>query len=113
MPVNYATNGQHGSLFQTSSINFLKPPKAEDASKKASFPSPKKKLNEAVDKAAGDDGWANLGTVGSMLVKNDPSFDARNYGFRKLIELVKKQPYLEVRTEKIGSGRSTISVRLK
>lgn len=93
--------------------DILKPPKTKDASKKPSFPSPRKKLVEAVDKAAGDDGWANLGTVGSMLVKNDPSFDSRNYGFRKLIELVNKQSYLDVRKEKLASGGSTISVRLK
>ena len=48
-----------------------------------------------------------------MLIKNDPSFDSRNYGFRKLIELVKKQSYLEVRTEKFEAGGSAISVRLK
>jgi len=48
--------------------------------------------------------------VGSMLVKNNPSFDARNYGFRKLIEMVKEQSCVEVRTEKVGSG---VLVRLK
>lgn len=48
-----------------------------------------------------------------MLVKNDPSFDSRNYGFKKLVKLVRKQPYLEGRTEKLNSGGSTISVRLK
>jgi uncharacterized LabA/DUF88 family protein len=93
--------------------DILKPPKTKDASKKPKFPSPKKKLVEAVDRAAGDDGWANLGTVGSMLVKNDPSFDSRNYGFKKLVELVQNQSYLEVRKEKPRSGGTTISVRLK
>jgi hypothetical protein len=68
-----------------------------------------------VDKAAQDDGWANLGTVGTMLLKNDPSFDSRNYGFRKLVDLVKAQPYLEIRQEKTGSGSrgATVFVRLK
>lgn len=93
--------------------DILTPPKTKGASKNTRFPSPKKKLLEAVDKAAGDDGWANLGTVGSMLVKNDPSFDSRNYGFRKLVELANKQPYLEVRKVKSGSGGSSISVRIK
>ena len=48
-----------------------------------------------------------------MLVKNDPSFDSRNYGFRKLVELVNNQTYLEVRKERIPSGGSNILVRLK
>lgn len=95
--------------------DILKPPAAKTAKTKAKSkpPSPKKKLVEAVDKAAADDGWANLGTVGTMLLKNDPSFDSRNYGFRKLVDLVKAQSYLELRKEKTGSGGATISVRLK
>jgi len=95
--------------------DILKPPATKTAKAKAQSPSPKKKLREAVDKAAQDDGWANLGTVGTMLLKNDPSFDSRNYGFRKLVDLVKDQSYLEVRKDKTGSGSggATIFVRLK
>lgn len=92
---------------------ILTPQKAKPAKGKPRGPSPKKKLLEAVDIAAQDDGWANLGTVGSMLIKNDPAFDSRNYGFKKLVELVKKQPYLEIKKVKIESGGSTILVRVK
>lgn len=95
--------------------DILEPPKAKSGKKKSSSPSPKEPLRKAVDAAARDDGWANLGTVGSMLVKNNPSFDSRNYGFKKLTEMVKEQSYLEVRTEKpaSGSGGAAIFVRLK
>jgi len=92
---------------------ILTPQKAKPAKGKPQGPSPKKKLLEAVDIAAQDDGWANLGTVGSMLIKNDPAFDSRNYGFKKLVELVKKQPYLEIKKVKIESGGSTILVRIR
>nr|WP_255380957.1 NYN domain-containing protein [Synechococcus sp. 1G10] len=51
-----------------------------------------------------EDGWAPLGTVGSLLVKKDPSFDARNFGYRKLSELVKAQPYLVVKEVPIAAG---------
>ncbi|MGB5133810.1 MAG: NYN domain-containing protein [Prochlorococcaceae cyanobacterium] len=54
-------------------------------------------LCEAITAVTQDDGWAPLGMVGSLLQKNDPSFDARNYGFRKLSELVKGQTYLTVK----------------
>ncbi len=95
--------------------DILKPPKAKGGMPKEKTPSPEEPLRKAVDSAAQDDGWAHLGQVGSMLVKNNPSFDPRNYGFKKLIEMVKEQPYLEVRTEKIGSGSrgSAVFVRLK
>jgi hypothetical protein len=51
----------------------------------------------AVNAAARDDGWAPLSAVGSLLVKHNPAFDARNYGFPKLGALVRSQAYLEVR----------------
>ncbi|MDB5965520.1 MAG: Maebl [Polaromonas sp.] len=44
-----------------------------------------------------EDGWAALGPVGSQMTKNQPSFDPRNYGFSKLGELMRRQPYLEVK----------------
>ena len=90
--------------------DILEPPKAKSGKGKAKFPSPEKILRKAVDAAAHDNGWANLGTVGSMLLKNNPSFDARIYGFKKLIEMAKGQPYLEVQKEKAGSG---VLVKLK
>lgn len=48
-------------------------------------------LRTAVESTAKEDGWAALSAVGSAIQKNDPAFDARNYGFKKLSELVKKQ----------------------
>ncbi len=43
----------------------------------------------AIDANARDDGWAALGGVGSHISKMDPAFDARNYGAKKLSELVR------------------------
>lgn len=55
-------------------------------------------LRTAVESTAKEDGWAPLSAVGSAIQKNDPAFDARNYGFKKLSELVKNQTaLLEVR----------------
>ena len=36
-----------------------------------------------------EDGWAFLGDVGSLLLKKQPNFDSRNYGFEKLTPLIK------------------------
>jgi hypothetical protein len=72
-------------------------------------------LCDAITAVTQDDGWAPLGMVGSLLQKNDPAFDARNYGFRKLSELVKGQPYLTVKEVPIapGSQQMHLSVRLR
>jgi hypothetical protein len=50
----------------------------------------------AIDANARDDGWAALGGVGGHISKMAPAFDARNYGFNKLSELVRSLKYLEV-----------------
>ena len=48
-------------------------------------------------------------------LKNSPSFDPRNYGCQKLGELVRKQPYLEVKEIPVGDGSTNVYlyVRLK
>ncbi|HSR02408.1 MAG TPA: NYN domain-containing protein [Methylophilaceae bacterium] len=46
-------------------------------------------IRSAIDVASNEDGWANLGAVGSAIVKNAPEFDPRNYGYSKLSDLVK------------------------
>jgi hypothetical protein len=72
-------------------------------------------LISAITSAAQDDGWALLAVVGSLVLKNDPSFDPRNFGFKKLGELVKAQPYLEVKsmTASEGSQNLHLFVRTK
>lgn len=61
-------------------------------------------LSAAISAAAQEDGWALLAIVGGLVLKNDPSFDPRNFGFKKLGELVKAQPYLEVKASPTSEG---------
>lgn len=44
-------------------------------------------LRNAVEAATGEDGWAHQGAVGNVL-KNQASFDPRNYGYRYLGDLI-------------------------
>jgi uncharacterized LabA/DUF88 family protein len=44
-------------------------------------------LRNAVESAAAEDGWSPLGSVGQQI-GNQASFDPRNYGYRKLIDLI-------------------------
>lgn len=46
-------------------------------------------LRSAVGTASSDDGWAELGTVGQLMRKQQPDFDPRNWGYAKLSDLVK------------------------
>lgn len=61
-------------------------------------------LASAIAAAAREDGWAALSAVGSLVMKASPSFDPRNYGFQKVGELVRAQPYLEVKSVPPGDG---------
>lgn len=55
-------------------------------------------IGEAVDSVANDSGWSQLGDVGNLLVKKDPAFDTRNYGFKKLSSLIEAYPsYFDLR----------------
>lgn len=42
----------------------------------------------SVNDVADEDGWAFLGDVGNLLLKKQPSFDSRNYGYTKLTPLI-------------------------
>lgn len=46
-------------------------------------------LRNAAEAASDESGWAQLGTVGSNIAKQVPEFDPRNYGYKKLGDLVK------------------------
>ncbi len=46
-------------------------------------------LHNAVEDAANENGWSHLGTVGQTIANKSPEFDPRNYGFKKLGELIK------------------------
>jgi uncharacterized LabA/DUF88 family protein len=74
-------------------------------------------LIAAIDANARDDGWAALGGVGSHIGKILPAFDARNYGFKKLSELVRSLKYVEVRdvpiTRPDGVTLANVQIRLK
>ncbi|MDI9238342.1 NYN domain-containing protein [Lysobacter sp. LF1] len=53
-------------------------------------------LRSAVDSASGDDGWAHLGAVGHQI-SNQASFDSRNYGYRKLSDLIEASDLFEIK----------------
>ncbi len=63
-------------------------------------------LRNAVDTAADDSGWAHLAAVGSNIAKRSPEFDPRNYGYRRLGELIKAVRLFETEERMIGQGPS-------
>ncbi len=54
-------------------------------------------LQDAYEAIAEEDGWAHLGPLGSQINKLSPSFDPRNYGYKKLSDLVKDINLFEIK----------------
>ena len=65
-------------------------------------------FRNAIDAYSDDDGWAQLGVVGSNIAKQAPEFDPRNFGYRKLKDLVKAMGLYELREETEGAGHAKI-----
>ena len=71
-------------------------PKVKKASIDKITPKVIRFLRNSVEDASDDDGWAFMGDVGSLLLKKQPNFDARNFGFEKLTPLFKSLPQFEI-----------------
>lgn len=63
-------------------------------------------LRNAVEGSSDDSGWALLSVVGSNIAKQAPEFDARNYGYKKLGELVAATKLFENEARVVGDGPS-------
>ncbi|MDE2155184.1 MAG: NYN domain-containing protein [Xanthomonadaceae bacterium] len=62
-------------------------------------------LRNAIEAASDDTGWAGLGAVGSIINKQSPDFDPRNYGYAKLSGLVNGIGLFETEERHIGNGK--------
>jgi hypothetical protein len=58
-----------------------------------------------------EEGWVNLGMVGTQLTNLVSDFDVRTYGFKKLGDLVRKTDIFEI--ERAKGGRMRIRVKPK
>lgn len=61
----------------------------EKAKSKERAKLPLKTIENALEQSSDDSGWSNIATFGSILLKLKSDFDSRQYGFKKLSELVK------------------------
>ena len=82
-----------------------KQPKAAKASKqqpkqKQQAPAvPKKTVDMIADSVAdiaGDNEWVYMGELGNLILKTQPDFDPRNYGFKSLSAMIKSIPRFQV-----------------
>ena len=63
-------------------------------------------IASSIEDLADENGWAFLGDVGNLLLKKQPNFDPRNFGFQKLTSLINSLSQFEIdkrETEKRGT----------
>lgn len=59
-------------------------------------------IADSISDIADDDGYAYLGELGNLLLKKQPDFDARNFGFAKLTPLIKSLDRFEIDVRQTG-----------
>lgn len=61
-------------------------------------------IADSINDIADEDGWAFLGNLGTLLLKKKPDFDSRNYGFAKLLPLIKSINKFQIDERKSGKA---------
>jgi uncharacterized LabA/DUF88 family protein len=71
-------------------------------------------ISSTITDLADDSGWAFLGEIGSLILKKQPDFDPRNFGFGKLAPLIRSIGKFEIDERETDKKRGKlIYVRLK
>ena len=100
---------------QEQEVNESKPSKRK-APKEDSFQKVDKGvvklIRSSINDLADESGWAFLGELGNLILKKQPNFDPRNYGFKKLMPLIKSINQFEMDERQTGND-STKHVYVK
>lgn len=60
----------------------------------------------SVQDLAEEDGWVFLGALGNLILKKQPDFDPRNFGHKKLLDVIKSVPGVEVEERLTGKSHT-------
>jgi uncharacterized LabA/DUF88 family protein/Fe-S-cluster formation regulator IscX/YfhJ len=79
--------------------------KTEDNDSQTQLKKAKRLISGSISDLADENGWAFLGDVGNLILKKQPDFDPRNFGFAKLTPLIKS---LDFEIDERNSGQDNI-----
>lgn len=108
--VEILADEQEGEEIETGKQTAVKP-----SAQRRNSPAPKqpilktdkklvKLISDSIEDIADETGWAFLGDLGNILIKKMPNFDSRNYGFSKLVQLIKGMGVFEIDQRETGKG---------
>lgn len=67
-----------------------------------------KLFTDSITDLADENGWAYLGELGNLLLKKKPDFDPRNYGFTKMLPLIRSMHIFEI--DERDTGKNNIKL---
>lgn len=72
-------------------------------------------ITDSVTNIADESGWAYLAVLGNQILKRKPDFDSRNYGYAKLLPLIRSIGKFEIDERESGANPNfkQVYVRLK
>ncbi len=79
--------------------------KAEEPDQSGQIRLVKRLIETSITDVADENGWAYLGDVGNLILKKQPDFDPRNYGFPKLTPLIRS---LDFEIDERDSGQNHV-----
>ncbi len=98
----------------------LDAPAQSDVAKPSAAETPKRPkapigfIAKILDDIADEDGWVQLGALGTNITKLRPEFDPRTHGYKKLSDLIKGYPQaFELQGRPASSGTAVMYVRHK
>ncbi len=63
-------------------------------------------IANSVSDIADEEGWASMGELGTLLLKKQPDFDPRNFGFTKLTPLIRSLSRFEIDARVIDATKT-------
>ena len=65
-------------------------------------------IESTINDTADEDGWSFMGDVGTLLLKKQPNFDPRNFGYQKLTPLISSIDKFEIEQRANQRGKSNL-----
>jgi Fe-S-cluster formation regulator IscX/YfhJ len=59
-------------------------------------------ITDSIADLADENGWAYLGELGNLMLKKKPDFDPRNYGFTKMLPLIRSLNKFDIDVRETG-----------
>ncbi|EKE67256.1 NYN domain-containing protein [Gallaecimonas xiamenensis] len=98
---------------EASQVSIVSQEQSTATAEKPQAAFPKQFMLDALEQSSDESGWAHLGTFGAYLSKLQPDFDSRNFGFKKLSDLVRAKDDLFITEDRQIAGSDQKALYIK